>query len=274
MAANPSNKVRAWTAPSLGGTLFLEADFGDQRFERHYHDEFAIGVIDAGCQAFAYDQGRRLDMPEGSVALIAPGIVHTGWSGAEGGWRYRMLYPSAAMVMEAAEEIFGNRGFGTMHCPVVSDRRLYRLLTELHTLCGQATAAPMAVDAVYLSIVHVMFESHAGQTPPPRTIADQTGTSAMRAFIEERFSESLTLNELAAAAGVSRFQALRQFKARFGLPPHTYLRQLRVTRACNLIRGGSALADVAVAVGFTDQAHMTRAFRSTVGYTPGILAAQ
>ena len=274
MAANPRNKVRAWTAPSLGGALFLEADFGDQRFERHYHDEFAIGVIDAGCQAFAYDRGRRMDMPQGSVALIAPGIVHTGWSGAERGWRYRMLDPSAAMVAEAAEDIFGNGDFGTMHRPVVSDGRLHRLLTELHMLCGEATAAPMAVEAVYLSVVRIMFERHAGQAPPPGTLADRAGTSAMRAVIEERFAESLTLHELAAAAGASRFQALRRFKGRFGLPPHTYLRQLRVTRARVLIQSGSALADAAVAVGFADQAHMTRAFRSTVGYTPGNLAAR
>ena len=271
MAANHKNHVRAWTAPSLSGVLFLEADFGDQRFERHYHDEFAIGVIDAGCQAFAYDRGRRLDMPQGSVALIAPGIVHTGWSGAERGWRYRMLYPSASMVSEAAAEIFGSREFGTMHRPVVSDSRLHRLLGELHTLCGRTTAAPMAVEAIDLSIVRAMFERHAGQAPPPCTVADHAGTSAMKALLEERFAESLTLNELAAAAGTSRFQALRRFKARFGLPPHTYLRQLRVTRARDLIQGGSTLADVAVAVGFADQPHMTRAFRSTVGYTPGIL---
>jgi len=274
MAANHRNDVRAWTAPSLGGALFLEADFGDQRFERHYHDEFAIGVIDAGCQAFAYDRGRRLDMPEGSVALIAPGIVHTGWSGAERGWRYRMLYPSATMVGEAAADIFGRRPVGTMHRPVVSDDRLHRLLAELHTLCGRATAAPMAVEAIYLSIVRAMFERHAGQAPPPGVIADQAGTSAMRAVIEERFAESLTLKELAAAARASRFQALRRFKDRFGLPPHTYLRQLRVTRARDLIQGGSTLADAAAAVGFADQAHMTRAFRSTVGYTPGALAGR
>jgi hypothetical protein len=33
-------------------------------------------------------------MPEGSVALIAPSVVHTGWTDTEGGWRY--LRPEAA----------------------------------------------------------------------------------------------------------------------------------------------------------------------------------
>jgi hypothetical protein len=55
--------------------VFLQADFHAQRFDRHFHEEFVIGTIESGCQAFAYDQGRRLDMSSGSVALIAPGLA-------------------------------------------------------------------------------------------------------------------------------------------------------------------------------------------------------
>lgn len=71
--------ARAWLEPSLGNTLFLDAHYRTLAFERHYHEEFAIGIIESGCQAFSYDGGRRrMDMTAGSVALIAPGIVHEG----------------------------------------------------------------------------------------------------------------------------------------------------------------------------------------------------
>jgi AraC-like DNA-binding protein len=49
--------------------LFLQADFTQQRFDPHYHDEYAIGIIEGRCQAFTYDRVRWLDMPEGSVVL-------------------------------------------------------------------------------------------------------------------------------------------------------------------------------------------------------------
>jgi AraC-like DNA-binding protein len=94
----------------------------------------------------------------------------------------------------------------------------------------------------------------------------------MRELIESRYDGPLTLAELSEAAGLSRFHALRQFRARFGLPPHAYLQQLRVRRARALILAGDALAETAFAVGFADQAHMTRAFRRTLGYTPGVLS--
>src|SRR4051812_87498 len=99
--------VQTWRSPHLRDTLFLSADFRNQRFDRHFHKEYAIGVIDSGCQAFVYDRSRRLDMPSGSVALIAPGVVHSGWPGTDEGWRYRMMYPAAGVIDEIVREIFG-----------------------------------------------------------------------------------------------------------------------------------------------------------------------
>ena len=103
------DRAKTWRSTALGETLFLTAEYQQQRFDRHFHDEFAIGVIDSGCQAFVYDSNRRLDMPKGSVALIGPGVVHAGWPGAEEGWRYRMLYPAAALVRGAVEDVFDGR---------------------------------------------------------------------------------------------------------------------------------------------------------------------
>src|SRR5258708_10968901 len=116
------DRAKIWRSGALGNTLFLKAEYHKQRFDRHFHDEFAFGVIDSGCGACAYDSGRSLDMPMGSVALIAPGVVHAGWPGADEGWRYRMLYPSVDVVRTATE-----RGFGEMpsfHRPVVVDDAL------------------------------------------------------------------------------------------------------------------------------------------------------
>jgi AraC-like ligand binding domain len=124
--------AQTWRNPHLRDTLFLRADFRSQRFDRHFHEEYAMGVIDGGCQAFVYDLGRRLDMPGGSVALIAPGVVHSGWAGVEEGWRYRMMYPAAAVIDGAAQEIFGPGPVPVFHRPVVFDTHLQALLARLH----------------------------------------------------------------------------------------------------------------------------------------------
>ena len=48
------------------------------------------------------------------------------------------------------------------------------------------------------------------------------------------------------------------------------LRNWRVARARELLRGGLPLADAAHAVGFADQAHMTQVFKRVYGSTPGV----
>jgi transcriptional regulator GlxA family with amidase domain len=65
-----------------------------------------------------------------------------------------------------------------------------------------------------------------------------------------------------------RRRALRAFRGETGLPPHAYLNQLRVRRARVLLDDGVTPADVAVQVGFADQAHLTRHFKRVVGVPP------
>jgi methylphosphotriester-DNA--protein-cysteine methyltransferase len=60
---------------------------------------------------------------------------------------------------------------------------------------------------------------------------------------------------------------------RFGLPPSDYQRQLRLRAARRALAGGTAVADVAAATGFADQAHLTRWFRRCYGITPGAYRA-
>jgi transcriptional regulator GlxA family with amidase domain len=87
--------------------------------------------------------------------------------------------------------------------------------------------------------------------------------------LRERWDQPVPLDELAAVAGLSRFELARRFAAQVGLPAHAYQTGLRVNRARAMLRAGRAPAEVAVACGFADQAHLTRTFRRIVGVPPG-----
>ena len=86
--------------------------------------------------------------------------------------------------------------------------------------------------------------------------------------------ENITLDELATVTGLSRFHVVRAFAAEFGMPPHTYLIQVRLAKAKKLLASRIPLAIVAVEVGFADQSHFTRHFMRTYGVTPAEYAGK
>jgi len=79
---------------------------------------------------------------------------------------------------------------------------------------------------------------------------------------------AMDLNELAKKVGLSRFQTLRIFKRRYGLPPHAYQLCLRISMAQQRLLAGDAPARVAAETGFVDQSHMIRHFKRLAGVTP------
>ena len=267
-----TNTIKMWRSNALADTLFLWADYRDHRFQPHFHEEFAIGIIEEGCQAFSYDSKHRIDLPRGTVCLISPGMVHEGWVGAENGWTYRMFYPSASLVAQAAEDIFGTPDVA-FSSPAVDDPELHGCLRRLHQMTASPHHQSLESETLYLATIRMAVQRHAGRRPLANQGRHGVALRRVRDLLEDRYAEVVSLSELKEQAGISKFHLLRQFKAVFGLPPHAYLSQVRVRRASALILAGNDLADTAAAVGFTDQAHMTHTFRRSLGYTPGMLQA-
>ncbi|TJV67335.1 MAG: helix-turn-helix transcriptional regulator, partial [Mesorhizobium sp.] len=89
-------------------------------------------------------------------------------------------------------------------------------------------------------------------------------------LVESDLGSQLDLQRLADAASVTRFQVIRDFKKAIGLTPATYIRDRRLRRASSLIEQGFGLAEAAITSGFADQSHLSRAFRTMHGMTPGM----
>jgi AraC-like DNA-binding protein len=88
-------------------------------------------------------------------------------------------------------------------------------------------------------------------------------------FVHARIEGPINLDDLAQVAGVSRSHFHRQFKKSLGMTPHDFVLQARIERAKELLlESDNAVANVAAAVGFTDQSHFSTAFRRQTSMTP------
>jgi AraC-like DNA-binding protein len=116
--------------------------------------------------------------------------------------------------------------------------------------------------------VRLLLSCCAERAVPDPKPHDRRTLSRVRDVLEARYAENVSLPELAGVAGIGRFHLAHAFAHQYGLPPHAYRVALRVSKARALLARGVPPAEVALATGFSDQSHLTRAFRRFVGVTP------
>ena len=89
------------------------------------------------------------------------------------------------------------------------------------------------------------------------------------AFIGEHLQSRITVNEVAAASGLSVSQFTRLFRRDTGTTPSTFVSQRRMERAALLLeRTDLSVTEVMNQVGVTDPSHFARDFRRTHGFGP------
>ena len=88
-------------------------------------------------------------------------------------------------------------------------------------------------------------------------------------FIESDAARPISLTDLAAVAGMSKYHFLRVFRRLTGVTPHQYLISARMRRAAlGLASSRRPVLDVALDAGFGDLSTFNNRFRATFGLTP------
>jgi AraC family transcriptional regulator len=126
-------------------------------------------------------------------------------------------------------------------------------------------ASPLALEGLALEVLAEVARPRPpapGRHPPPWLVR-------AREVLHDRLTESLALGEIAADLGVHPAHLARAFRQHFGCTAGAYVRRLRVEDACRkLADTNMSLIEVALATGFFDQSHFTKAFRRQTGMTP------
>ena len=90
------------------------------------------------------------------------------------------------------------------------------------------------------------------------------------AYMEDHYPEKVTLEDLAAAAGVTPKYLCRSFCSLTGKTPIVYLNEYRIDCACELLRTtDDSMLEIAGLCGFSDQSYFVRLFKRQKGITPG-----
>ncbi|MBX7482157.1 helix-turn-helix transcriptional regulator [Qipengyuania qiaonensis] len=135
---------------------------------------------------------------------------------------------------------------------------------------------PLGFEIVYESLCRVFLVQLLDRYGEKRAVGADfsngfTATQYGRVlnYVADNFGSTITVEQLARAAGLSPAHFSRLFKATVGETPHRFVMDYRLEQARKMLDDPSrALIDVALACGFADQAHLTRSFKQASGMTP------
>lgn len=130
----------------------------------------------------------------------------------------------------------------------------------------------LALDSACQLVIYQLLKRH-GFRPHTPTLQGGLATAIRRRivdYVEAHLDQPLVLDQLAGEAKLSTFHFARMFRVSFGMPPHRYVDQRRIHRACHLLRDlATTLAAIALSCGYSSQSHFNRAFKAQTGVTPG-----
>jgi len=159
---------------------------------------------------------------------------------------------------------------------LVSDQQFNLVASSLATLLEAARRElERDRDAARLSLAtasHILqaeIERYSGGNEAPRGGLAAWQILRVRAYIDGNLHRTIHIRDLSAVARRSPAHFSRKFKLAVGESPHAYVVRRRLERACHLMMTSAAsLSEIALSVGFSDQAHLCRLFRHAFGQSP------
>lgn len=247
----PENADEFWTASSPNQTIVMTTA-GSCRIECFSDGRWQQARYTVGSLGFT--------RPQESARLRWRGAVNK---------RTLHLHLPTAVIEEVAAQIAPDRRRADFPDALADrDRSISSLLVLLSDAIPLRAPDLYAETSAHLLAVHLLLR----RDVVPRRRPTLVGAALAR--VDDRLraavADAVSLEELADAAGMSRFQLLRAARAAWGETPMRRLTRLRMERACELLATTQlSITEVALDCGYGVSGHFSTAFRRHVGITPG-----
>ena len=186
----------------------------------------------------------------------------SGWSSVDDmlGYTSEELYPPD----QAA--VYANRDREVMESGVPIVERVYGFVADRSTNLNCVTVRPvMSVDGKRIGTATVYWRAQQKM----RTANWYDPIRKAVVYLNEHYSENVTVERLAKIAHYSPAQFRRLFRELTQMSPSDYIVNVRINAAKTLLgTTDRRVSDIAAEVGFFDHAHFIRTFKRIVGTTP------
>jgi len=240
------------------------ADQSSACYHTHTHDEFSVGVIDAGNATYRNRQHKKI-IRQGATVLINPAEAHSCNPDSGRPWSYRMLFIDAHWVNRLSS--LTNSSTPLFAKTSVNSPVAYQQFSHVFEALEQ-NENPLAVDEKLISLLMGHFLNRCDLAR--HQLEPQGNLNRAKELILDQLTENITLTSIAQVSGLSPYHLIRLFKQVYGQTPHAFQLDQRINRAKQLLKSGHSIAQVAQQLGFSDQSHFQRNFKKRHAVIPSI----
>ena len=221
----------------------LAARISAYHFDPHLHDTYTVVMMRKG-EAYFNIRGERHTAQPGDVFIIQPYEVHRGGN-RDDMIHYDVLYPSSRLMADAAGVRYRQGRFPRFADAVFRSSSATDRLAENIESYFSADPTNRSTSGMETALQNVFRNRKSAPMLDP--FPEKLGSAIHRAceMMQDHFNNPVELSKLAGEVGFSRYHFIRAFSNATGIAPNVFLRQVRLSEAKNLIRGGLELADVA-----------------------------
>jgi AraC-like DNA-binding protein len=247
---------------AFDGLEIKTATCQNQVFPKHFHDTYAIGIIEKGVEILDYDN-RQTVVPAQSIVAINPFDAHSHRGLDASAWAYSAFYLSPDLF----QFFLKKNGISPkekllMPAHAFENPTIYAAIQELLS-SDQNQNAAFLVEKICLHLFH-----YASVKPAHFIDFQAEDIEDAKQYLAHNLLISINLEQLALRYRMDKFTFLRKFKRFTGMTPMRYQMLFRISKAKELLGSSMLFTDIAYACGFYDQSHFIHYFKKYEGVTP------
>lgn len=256
--------------------------YADRRVPWHWHSSCEIVTVEQGTIELR-TQDQILILQKGDAAFVNKGVLHTYQAvSEEAAVQYANLF-HADFLSGTYNSIFDEKYFQPiLRCTALQAWRV-RPDSKMHLAMISAVLEAQTLvsdepDGYEFDIRTQLCEFWKGlyqetddlrTNAPVRNLADSERIKQMMDYVQEHYNEPLTVDDIAAAAGISARECSRCFHRCIGVSPIEHLTYFRVRAATAMLAETSkSILEISEDCGFSSSSYFSKVFRETTGLTP------